>query len=139
MRIGVDLGGTKIEAVVLAEDGEILDRRRKPTPREDYQAILDVVGSLVRGLEADFGETATVGVAAPGSVSPGTNLIRYSNTLVMNGQPFVRMCMDCIRAFCSEGEGGCHPGGGGGGAGAFDQRNRGREVSGIAGGDVVSR
>jgi fructokinase len=90
MRIGVDVGGTKIEAVALADDGKIIDRRRKPTPTGDYGSILDVVGSLVRGLEADFGETATVGVATPGSISPGTNLMRYSNALVMNGQPFVR-------------------------------------------------
>jgi fructokinase len=90
MRIGVDVGGTKIEAVALADDGKIIDRRRKPTPTGDYGSILDVVGSLVRGLEADFGETATVGVATPGSISPSTNLMRYSNALVMNGQPFVR-------------------------------------------------
>ncbi|HEY0144960.1 MAG TPA: ROK family protein [Methylovirgula sp.] len=88
MRIGVDIGGTKIEAVALADDGKIIDRRRKPTPTGDYQSILDVVSSLARGLEADMGETATVGVAMPGTISPGTGLMRYSNALVMNGKPF---------------------------------------------------
>lgn len=88
MRIGVDIGGTKIEAIALADDGKIVDRRRKPTPTGDYQSILDVVNSLVRGLEADIGETATVGVAMPGTISPGTGLMRYSNALVMNGKPF---------------------------------------------------
>jgi fructokinase len=90
MRIGVDLGGTKIEAIALADDGATRDRRRKPTPAGDYQAILDVIRDLVCGLEADFGERATVGIATPGSVSPANDLMRYSNTLVMNGQPFVR-------------------------------------------------
>jgi fructokinase len=88
MRIGVDIGGTKIEAIALADDGKIIDRRRKPTPTGDYQSILDVVSSLVRGLEADIDETATVGVAMPGTISPGTGLMRYSNALVMNGKPF---------------------------------------------------
>jgi fructokinase len=96
MRIGVDVGGTKIEAIALADDGKIGDRRRKPTPTGDYQAILDVIASLVRGLEADIGETATVGVATPGSISPGSNLMRYSNALVMNGQPFVRDISDAL-------------------------------------------
>jgi fructokinase len=96
MRIGVDVGGTKIEAIALADDGKIVDRRRKPTPTGDYQSILDVIASLVRGLEADLGEMATVGVATPGSISPGTNLMRYSNALVMNGQPFVRDLSDAL-------------------------------------------
>ena len=90
MRIGVDLGGTKIEAIALGDDGEILDRRRKPTPTGDYQAILDVIGDLVVGLEADFGDKGTVGIATPGSMSPKTGLMRNSNTLVMNGRPFIR-------------------------------------------------
>jgi fructokinase len=90
MRIGVDLGGTKIEAIALGDDGETLDRRRKPTPTGDYQAILNVIGDLVVGLEADFGDKGTVGIATPGSMSPKTGLMRNSNTLVMNGRPFIR-------------------------------------------------
>jgi fructokinase len=89
MRIGVDLGGTKIEAIALADEGAILDRRRKPTPTGDYQAILNVIADLIAGLEADFGETATVGIATPGSISPMTGLMRYSNALIMNGKPFI--------------------------------------------------
>lgn len=88
MRIGVDLGGTKIEAIALADDGKVHDRRRKPTPASDYEAILNVIRDLVAGLEADFGEKATVGIATPGSISPKSDLMRYSNTLVMNGRHF---------------------------------------------------
>ena len=56
MRIGVDLGGTKIEAIALANDGSVRERRRKPTPASDYQAILATIRDLVLGLEADLGE-----------------------------------------------------------------------------------
>jgi fructokinase len=90
MRIGVDLGGTKIEAIALADDGRILERRRQPTPASDYQAILATIRDLVLGLEADLGANASVGVATPGSLSPKTGLIRNSNTLVMNGRPFAQ-------------------------------------------------
>lgn len=89
MRIGVDLGGTKIEAIALADDGSVRERRRKPTPASDYQAILATIRDLVLGLEADLGEQASVGIATPGSISPKTGLMRNSNTLVMNGKPFV--------------------------------------------------
>jgi fructokinase len=89
MRIGVDLGGTKIEAVALTQDGGILDRRRKPTPTHDYAAILATIRDLVLGLEAEFEEKATIGIATPGSLSPKTGSMRNSNTLVMNGKPFV--------------------------------------------------
>jgi fructokinase len=89
MRIGVDLGGTKIEAIALASDGSVRERRRKPTPASDYQAILATIRDLVLGLEADLGEQASVGIATPGSISPKTGLTRNSNTLVMNGKPFV--------------------------------------------------
>ena len=67
MRIGVDLGGTKIEAIALANDGSVRERRRKPTPAGDYEAILAAIRDLVLGLEADLGETASLGIATPGS------------------------------------------------------------------------
>ncbi len=89
MRIGVDLGGTKIEAIALADDGSVRERRRKPTPAGDYQAILAAIRDLVLSVEADLGETASLGIATPGSISPKTGLLRNSNTLVMNGKPFV--------------------------------------------------
>jgi fructokinase len=90
MRIGVDLGGTKIEAIALTKEGTILARRRRPTPREDYDAILGAIGELVLGLESELGATGTIGVAMPGSLSPKTGLMRNANTLVLNGKPFDR-------------------------------------------------
>jgi fructokinase len=90
MRIGIDLGGTKIEAIALTKEGAILDRRRLPTPCGDYEAILNAIGDLVFGLEAEFGEKGSVGLAMPGSLSPKTGLMRNANTLVLNGKPFDR-------------------------------------------------
>ncbi len=90
MRIGVDLGGTKIEAMALGQDGQVLDRRRRPTPGGDYGAILEAIRELVLGLEADVGEAGTIGVAMPGSLSPKTGLMRNANTVVLNGKPFDR-------------------------------------------------
>ncbi|HLH12156.1 MAG TPA: ROK family protein [Methylovirgula sp.] len=88
MRIGVDLGGTKIEAIALGKDGAILARRRLPTPR-DYEAIILAIGELVGALEEEFGH-GTIGVAMPGSLSPKSRLIRNANTIVLNGKPFDR-------------------------------------------------
>lgn len=90
MRMGVDLGGTKIEAIALTGQGAIMARRRRPTPRDDYGAILTAIGELVLGLEGEFGEQGALGVAMPGSLSPKTGLIRNANTVVLNGKPFDR-------------------------------------------------
>lgn len=99
MRIGIDLGGTKIEAIALADDGSVRERRRKPTPAGDYEAILAAIRDLVLSVEADLGETASLGIATPGSISPKTRLLRNSNTLVMNGKPFVA---DIGKLLCRE-------------------------------------
>lgn len=90
MRIGVDLGGTKIEAVVLAGDGAILIRKRVPTPAHDYHAIVNAVADLILDLEQVVGETCTVGVGMPGTFSPRTGLLRNSNTTALNGRPLNR-------------------------------------------------
>ncbi len=90
MRIGVDLGGTKIEAIALAEDGSIAARRRQPTPCGDYDAILRAIGDLVAALETELGEKGSIGVAMPGSLSPKSGLMRNANTVVLNGKPFDR-------------------------------------------------
>jgi len=87
MRIGVDLGGTKIEAVVLDGQGDELVRRRIPTPAGDYEGTVRAVTRLVRGLESKVGETCTVGVGTPGSISPFTGLMRNSNSVALNGRP----------------------------------------------------
>jgi fructokinase len=87
LRIGVDLGGTKIEIIALADDGRELLRRRVATPREEYAAILETIASLVREAEAELGARATVGIGTPGSISRATGLLRGSNSVCLNGKP----------------------------------------------------
>ena len=72
LRIGVDLGGTKIEAVALGPDGAQLFRRRRPTPRGAYLPIMEAIAGLVREAEAALGARASVGVGIPGTISPAT-------------------------------------------------------------------
>lgn len=87
IRIGVDLGGTKIEAIALDLDGETLARRRVATPAQDYGEIIRAVCALVRELELETDRRGTVGVGAPGAVSSRTGLVKNSNTAVLNGKP----------------------------------------------------
>jgi len=89
-RIGVDLGGTKIEGIALAEDGAVVVRRRIPTPAGDYTATVEAVGALVDGIELDAGPGCTVGVATPGAISCRTGLIKNANSTVLNGRPLQR-------------------------------------------------
>ena len=86
-RIGVDLGGTKIEAVALSSEGAIVWRERVATPKLSADTIYDAISGLVERCEATLGVTATVGIGTPGSLSPRTGLLRGSNTVVLNGQP----------------------------------------------------
>jgi fructokinase len=90
MRIGVDLGGTKIEAIAMEDDGCVVWRRRIATPAGDYEGILEAVAELVGLAETQLRQRASVGVGMPGSVSPSTGLIRNSNSTVLNGKPFDR-------------------------------------------------
>jgi fructokinase len=87
VRIGIDLGGTKIEIIVLARDGRVLLRRRNATPRADYHAVLDAVAALVRDAEEELGATGSVGVGTPGSISRATGLLRGSNSVCLNAKP----------------------------------------------------
>jgi len=89
-RIGVDLGGTKIEIVALDADGRETLRRRVPTPKGDYDATLAAMASLVADAERDLGATATVGIGMPGSISRATGLLRGSNSVCLNGRPIRR-------------------------------------------------
>ena len=88
MRIGVDLGGTKIEAIALANGGETLLRHRVDTPSNDYQATLQAIADLVLLMEKETGQSGTVGVGTPGAVAPGTGLMKNANSVCLNGQPF---------------------------------------------------
>src|SRR5271169_3635676 len=87
VRIGIDLGGTKIEIIVLARDGRVLLRRRSATPQADYHAVLDAVSALVRDAEAELGATGSVGIGTPGSISRATGLLRGSNSVCLNAKP----------------------------------------------------
>ncbi len=88
-RIGVDLGGTKIEALALSPEGEEYGRRRVPTPRGDYEATLRAVAALASALVGAIGREnlAGVGVGIPGSLSPRTGLVRNANSTWLNGRP----------------------------------------------------
>jgi fructokinase len=90
MRIGIDLGGTKIEAIALAAAGRTLDRRRIPTPRNDYAATLRAIGELVGALETERAERGSVGVGIPGTMSPATGVVKNANSTWLNGRPLDR-------------------------------------------------
>jgi fructokinase len=87
VRIGVDLGGTKIEAIALDREGAIRARRRVPTPHGDYEGSLRAIGAMVAELEGVAGARATVGVGMPGSLSPATGLVKNANSVWLNGRP----------------------------------------------------
>ena len=87
MRIGVDFGGTKIEAIAIDANGVERRRRRIDTPREDYDGSVRAVASLVADVERETGEQGTVGVGIPGAVSPATGLIKNANSTWLIGRP----------------------------------------------------
>lgn len=89
MRIGIDLGGTKIEGVVLSDedDGRELARMRLPTPQGDYTGTIDTIVELVEELEFLTGRRCKVGVGTPGAISPATGLIKNANSTCLNGMP----------------------------------------------------
>ena len=90
VRIGVDFGGTKIEAAALDAAGAVTLRRRTPNPG-DYDSALRVVRDLVESVAAETGAGgAAVGVGIPGSISPRTGLVRNANSTWLNGRPFER-------------------------------------------------
>ena len=90
MRIGVDLGGTKIEAVALADDGRELARRRVATPAGDYAGTVRAVARLVEDFESRLGLKGSVGVAIPGALSPATGMVKNANSVCLIGQPLDR-------------------------------------------------
>lgn len=87
MRIGIDLGGTKTEVVALGDGGEMLVRRRVPTPKEDYGEVVRTMRDLVLGAESELAARGTVGVAIPGTISPLTGLVKNANATRLIGHP----------------------------------------------------
>ena len=88
MRIGVDVGGTKIEAIAIDAAGRELARRRIATPAGDYRGTVGAIRGLVLALEAELGAAARVGVGTPGAVSLDTGLVKNANSTHLNGRPF---------------------------------------------------
>lgn len=87
VRIGIDLGGTKIEGVVLDAAGVVRAKRRVPTPRDDYQATLGAIADTVEALEQEAGASGCVGVGMPGTISPATGLVKNANSVWLIGRP----------------------------------------------------
>jgi fructokinase len=87
MRIGIDLGGTKIEAIALDDNGSTLLRRRVPTPNGDYVGTLNAIADLVLSFETELCQKGSLGVASPGAISTRTGLLKNSNSIVLNGRP----------------------------------------------------
>ncbi len=90
MRIGVDLGGTKIECIALDNAGTIKWKQRVNTPQGDYVATLKAIIELVTTAEQEFNQVMTVGLGTPGAISPLTGLLRNSNSVCLNGKPVLQ-------------------------------------------------
>lgn len=89
MRIGIDLGGTKIEIIALSDGGQTLARCRVATPQGDYAATLAAVGGLVVAVEAELGRRGTVGVGMPGALSKASGLVKNANSTCLIGRPLL--------------------------------------------------
>ena len=94
-RIGVDLGGTKIEGIVLSKNNKILKRTRIPTPHftdenSNYLAILNAVSNLIGQLEHHIDSVCSIGIGTPGTLSSHTGLMKNSNTVCLNGKPLLK-------------------------------------------------
>lgn len=89
MRIGVDLGGTKIEAIAIDDGGKELWRERLPTPSRNYPEILNSIHDLVSRAESKLAQRGNVGVGSPGAISYVTGLIKNSSIIVLNGKPLI--------------------------------------------------
>lgn len=90
MKIGIDLGGTKIEGIALDDNGVELVRHRIATPQGNYEATLDAIKQLVAHIETSTAQTGTVGIGTPGAISPVTSLMKNSNSVCMNGMPLLQ-------------------------------------------------
>ena len=90
MRLGVDLGGTKIEIIALDDAGKELLRRRVPSPKGDYAAALQAIATLVNEAEAELGQRSSLGIGTPGAISRATGRIKNSNSTHLIGQPIVQ-------------------------------------------------
>jgi fructokinase len=96
MRIGIDLGGTKIEIIALDDGGSTLARERAATPAGDYDRTVRTMAGLVAGVEAKLGRRGTIGVGTPGTLSTRADVLKNSNSVVLNGKPLARDLCDAL-------------------------------------------
>jgi fructokinase len=87
-RFGIDLGGTKIELLVLDTQGREAYRKRVPSPNQDYDAMVRAIADLVSGAERDLGAKGSVGIGIPGALSPVTGMVKNANSTKLIGKPF---------------------------------------------------
>jgi fructokinase len=87
VKLGIDLGGTKIEIIALDERGHELLRRRISTPQGNYAATLQAIAALVNDVETDLAAQGSIGIGTPGAISRATGLLKNSNSICLNGQP----------------------------------------------------
>lgn len=90
MRIGIDLGGTKVEALAIDKTGTEIVRYRVDTPRDDYAGTVEAMANLVHRIEKETGSTGTVGAGIPGTISHKTGLVKNANSTWLNGRPLHR-------------------------------------------------
>ncbi len=90
MKLGIDLGGTKIEIIALGEQGKVHLRQRIATPQNDYAAIIRAIGTLIAAAEAKTDTCTMVGIGTPGAISPATGLMKNANSTCLNGKPFLQ-------------------------------------------------
>jgi fructokinase len=90
MRLGIDLGGTKIEIIALDNSGNELLRRRVATPQGNYYETLQAIAQLVRDAEAELGQQGSLGIGTPGALSRATGQLKNSNSVALNGQPILQ-------------------------------------------------
>ena len=88
MRIGIDMGGTKIEGIAIADSGKELVRMRIDTPRHDYNATINAIVGIVNSFEKETKQKGSVGIGIPGAISPKTGLIKNANSTWIIGKPF---------------------------------------------------
>lgn len=88
LRLGIDLGGTKIAAIVLDEAGEVLAKKRIPSPQNSYRRTIQTIAELISAMVSKVGEKPKIGIGMPGSISPGTGLVQNANSTWLNAKPF---------------------------------------------------
>ena len=97
LRLGIDLGGTKIAGIALGPGDSVVAERRMPSPRNVYGATVRAVGEMVAALEQDAGGSGSIGIGMPGSISPVTGRAQNANSTWLNGQPFASDLDACLR------------------------------------------